>query len=94
MYEIWDIYIYKIFINSVKTYKNTKYACFQCDKQIKTEVLYIFSLPIILRHARQIVCRHIRSFGYIYFGNRRVTNTTGIKKDILTTCRYKIQYII
>lgn len=56
------------------------YTCFQCDKQIKTQVLYIFSLPIIFRHARQTVRRHIRSSGYIYLGNRGVTNTTGIIK--------------
>lgn len=63
-------YFIKISVVSVsKIKKNTKYACFQRDKQIKTEVLYIFSLLIIFRHARQTVCRHIRSSGYIYLGN-------------------------
>lgn len=76
-------YISRISAISVKTYKNTKYAYFQCDKQIKTEVLYIFSLPTILRHARQTVSRYLRSSGYIYLGNRRVTNTTGMIKRYL-----------
>ena len=51
--------------------------CLQCNEQVKTEVLYIFSLPALFCFVGKIVSWHFRPPGYIYFGNWGAANTSG-----------------
>lgn len=55
---------------------------FQCSKQIKIKILYIFPLSPLLRDACKTFCRHPRSLRHIYIRDRRIKSTATIMVGI------------